>query len=88
MRPSLIQMLFFVREPFPTSRPDVAVLFGEELLGRGHEIDFVMQAALDSDPVGALCWHGRTVWVGATDCGDGFAHRLRRYQRALSQICA
>ncbi len=84
MRPAPIQMLFFVREPFPTFRPDVAVLFGDELLGRGHEIDFVMQAALDSDPVGTLRWHGRTVWVGPTDCGDGFLHRLRRHVRALS----
>ena len=78
-----IKMLFFVREPFPTPRPDVAVLFGEELLGRGHEIDFVMQAAADADPVGPQRWHGRTVWVGATDNGDGFLHRLRRQARAL-----
>jgi glycosyltransferase involved in cell wall biosynthesis len=78
-----IRMLCFVREPFPTPRPDVAVLFGEELLGRGHEIDFVMQAAADSDPVGPQRWHGRTVFVGATDCGDGFLHRLRRQARAL-----
>ncbi len=79
-----IRMLFFVREPFPTFRPDVAVLFGDELLARGHEIDFVMQAALDSDPVGPTGWHGRTVWVGPTDCSDGFLHRLRKHARALS----
>jgi glycosyltransferase involved in cell wall biosynthesis len=77
-------MLFFVREPFPTFRPDVAVLFGDELLGRGHQIDFVMQAALDSDPIGPLRWHGRTVWVGPTDCSEGFLHRLRKHARALS----
>jgi glycosyltransferase involved in cell wall biosynthesis len=78
-----IQMLFFLRESFPTPRPDVAVLFGEELLGRGHEIDFVMQSAADADPIGPRPWHGRTVWVGATDCGDGFVHRLRRQALAL-----
>ena len=47
-----IRMLFFVREPFPTFRVDVDVLFGVELLGRGHEIDFVMQAASSGDPGG------------------------------------
>jgi glycosyltransferase involved in cell wall biosynthesis len=78
-----IQMLFFLRESFPTPRPDVTVLFGDELLGRGHQIDFVMQSAADADPVGPRGWHGRTVWVGATDGGDGFLHRVRRQALAL-----
>jgi glycosyltransferase involved in cell wall biosynthesis len=76
-------MLYFVREPFPTYRPDVEVLFGRELLKRGHEIDFVMQAGSDRDSLGPRPWHGRTVWVGATDSGVGLLHRLRKYYRAL-----
>src|SRR5690606_25480530 len=47
-----IRMLFFVREAFPTFRVDVDILFGNELLGRGHQIDFVMQGARESEPAG------------------------------------
>ena len=78
-----IRMLFFVREPFPTFRPDVAVLFGQELLQRGHQIDFVMQSEA-SDASGRSCaWHGRTVWLAPTDPGTGLGHRLRRHWWAL-----
>ena len=74
-----IRLLFFVKEPFPTSRVDVDVLFGRELIRRGHEIDFVVQSAKEGVPSGPQQWRGRTVWIGATDCGDGFAHRLRKH---------
>jgi glycosyltransferase involved in cell wall biosynthesis len=76
-------MLFFVRESFPTFRSDVEVLFGHELLTRGHQIDLVMQAAREDEVVGPQPWHGRTVWVGATDSRDGFFHRARRQCLAL-----
>jgi glycosyltransferase involved in cell wall biosynthesis len=74
----VIRMLFFVREPFPTFRVDVEVLFARELLSRGHAIDFVMQAASEDVPTGAQTWNGRTVWVGRTDSGSGFLRRLRK----------
>lgn len=73
-----IRMLVFTREGYPTFRVDLEVLFGEELIGRGHEIDFVMQAERADVRPGPRAWHGRTVWVGPTDTGDGFTHRLRR----------
>lgn len=73
-----MRMLFFVRETYPTFRPDVDVLFGSEMLGRGHQIDLVMQAERDTQPTGPLPWHGQTVWVGETDSGPGFQHRLRK----------
>jgi glycosyltransferase involved in cell wall biosynthesis len=74
----VIRMLVFVGDPFPAFRSDVEVLFGRELLARGHQIDFVMQAARDTETTGARSWHGRTVWVGATDSGNTFLPRLRR----------
>ena len=76
-------MLFFVRESFPTFRSDVEVLFGRELLARGHQIDLVMQAGSDDEAPGAHPWHGRTIWVGATDSRDDFFHRARRHCLAL-----
>jgi glycosyltransferase involved in cell wall biosynthesis len=71
------------REPFPTDRVRINVLFGRELLARGHEIDLVMQAAGDHIPVGAQPWHGRTIWVGPTDSADGLLHRARKHWLGL-----
>jgi glycosyltransferase involved in cell wall biosynthesis len=83
MASRIIRMLYFVREPFPTYRPDVEVLFGEELLQRGHRIDLVMQAGRADDLLGPRPWHDRTVWVGGTDLGAGLLHRLRKHCRAV-----
>lgn len=61
-----IRMLFFPREAFPTDRVRLNVLFGHELLDRGHQIDLVMQAGSSKIPVGRQDWFGRTLWVGRT----------------------
>lgn len=78
-----LRILFLVREPFPTFRPDVETLFGHELVGRGHAIDLVTQAASAHVTPGPHDWHGRTAWVGPTDIRDSGIHRLRRYWLAL-----
>lgn len=71
-------MLFFPRETYPTDRVRLTALFGRELLGRGHAIDLVMQAADTGVRVGRHDWSGRSIWVGPTDSGRGVLHRLRR----------
>jgi glycosyltransferase involved in cell wall biosynthesis len=78
MRNRIMRVLFLPWEDFPTDRVRINVLFGSELVSRGHEIDLVMQAADEHVAVGPQSWHGRTVWVGPTDCKDGILHRLRR----------
>jgi len=78
-----IRMLCFAAETFPTHRVDVDVLFGRELAGRGHEIDFVMQAASESEPAGPRPWNGRTVFVGPTRDGGGALDRIRRQAREI-----
>jgi len=74
-----IRMLFFPAEAFPTDRVRLTVLFGRELLGRGHAIDLVMRAQDSSVQTGRHDWGGRSVWVGPTDEHDGFLHRLRKH---------
>lgn len=78
-----IRMLFFPCERFPTYRVDVDVLFGHELLSRGHAIDFVMQAADEKVPTGRQTWNGRTVWIGPNDTKGGIVHRLRKHGLSL-----
>src|SRR5262245_27284466 len=79
----VIRALFIPREPFPNDRVRINVLFGRELLARGHAIDLVMQAANPAVPLGPLHWHGRTIWVGPTDSAEGAWHRIRKHWRAL-----
>jgi glycosyltransferase involved in cell wall biosynthesis len=80
----VIRLLFIPREDFPTDRVRINVLFGRELLSRGHEIDLVMQAGSERVAAGPHRWHGRTVWVGRTDLRDGLFHRARRKWLGLS----
>lgn len=79
MKRQVIRLLFVPREPYPTDRVRINVLFGSEMLARGHEIDLIMQAASEAVPLGARNWFGRTVWVGRTDDKDGFYHRLHKH---------
>jgi len=79
MTRQIIRMLFMPREPFPNDRVRINVLFGRELVGRGHEIDLAMQAADETVATGAQDWFGRTVSVGPTDSKDGFLHRARKH---------
>lgn len=79
-----IRMLFFPRETFPTDRVRLTTLFGRELIGRGHAIDLVMQAADPSVRVGRHDWSGRSVWVGPTDSGRGPLRRARRILLGLA----
>jgi glycosyltransferase involved in cell wall biosynthesis len=85
---AIIRMLFFPREPFPTDRVRVNTLFGRMLLGRGHAIDLVMQAADSTTRVGRLDWQGRSVWVGATDDRPGLLHRVRKHVFSLAHDLA
>lgn len=78
MATATIRMLCFAAETFPTHRVDVDVLFGRELAGRGHAIDFVMQAASEAEPAGPRPWNGRTVFVGPTRDGGSALDRIRR----------
>jgi glycosyltransferase involved in cell wall biosynthesis len=79
----IIRLLFLPREVFPTDRVRINVLFGRELLARGHAIDLVMQAAHDGIATGARSWNGRTIWLGPTDSADGLFHRMRKHWLAL-----
>lgn len=72
------RLLFFAREKFPTHRVDLEVLFGRELVPRGHSVDLVMQAGSRSLGSGPREWHGQTVFVGATTGGQGFVSRALR----------
>jgi glycosyltransferase involved in cell wall biosynthesis len=75
-----VRMLYWTREEFPTFRVDIDILFGRELLRRGHAIDFVMQAGAAEIHPGEHPWHGRTVYVGATAIGGKLSAFVRHWR--------
>jgi len=77
-----IRLLFWTREEFPTFRVDIDVLFGRELAGRGHAIDFVMQSSDAATAPGPHRWHGRTVYVGRAS-GHSLLGRFARHWRTF-----
>jgi glycosyltransferase involved in cell wall biosynthesis len=77
--PAPIRLLYWTREEFPTFRVDVDVLFGKELIRRGHHIDFVMQADRPDIPTGPQPWRGRTVYVGKTATGSTVARFTKHW---------
>ena len=81
---SKFRMLYFVRESYPSFRPDVEQLFLEELLSRGHRIDFVMQSGEDRDSERVRTIGTGKVLLGRTDLGSGIWHKIRRVALAFA----
>ena len=73
------RLLVLSSDPFPPSRVDVSVLFGEELAGRGHRIDWILQSEADCDRGYVTQWGGGTVWVAATNSRNSLLSRLAKH---------
>jgi len=74
-----MRILIVSSDTFPPNRVDVSVLFGVELAGRGHEIDWILQSEAACDYPYVARWGGGQVWVGATDLGQSLFRRLRKH---------
>jgi len=87
-QPSLTQnklkFLFIARDKFPPFRVDVSTLFGEELVGRGHKIDWLLQSEQHCDSSFCTTWRGGKAWIGATTAGSTRISRLRQHFRSIS----
>jgi glycosyltransferase involved in cell wall biosynthesis len=78
-----LRLLVVSSDTYPPFRVDVAVLFGQELVRRGHCIDWILQSEAACDRSYATSWSGCHVWVGATDTGNSLFHRLRKHARGI-----
>lgn len=78
-----LRFLFVSSDKFPPYRVDVSVLFGKELMGRGHEVDWILQSEQDCEQGYITEWNGSNVWVGRTDLG---ASRFSRFRKNLFAI--
>jgi glycosyltransferase involved in cell wall biosynthesis len=72
-------MLVVSSDTYPPTRVDVRILLAEELGGRGHRIDWLLQSEAECKrPYVAKLGTG-AVWVGATDTGSSRLCRIRRH---------
>lgn len=74
-----MNILFLSSDLFPPHRVDVKVLFGEEISGRGHHIDWILQSEAPCSQPYETNWGGGTVWVGARETGSSLLHSLRTH---------
>ena len=73
------KILFISSDKFPPFRVDVAVLFGKEISGRGHIVDWILQSEENCDKSYMTKMPGGQVLVGATDNGPSRWHRLTKH---------
>ena len=59
MSSRVIRTPYLAREASPSFGPDVEVLVGDELLGRVHQINCVMQPGREGDLLAPHPWHDR-----------------------------
>jgi glycosyltransferase involved in cell wall biosynthesis len=79
-----MRMLFIPAERYPTDRVRINVLFGHEMLSRGHTVDLVMQAEDPRTAAGPQSWHGSTLFVGPAVAAETLWRRLRRQSQGLT----
>lgn len=75
-----MKFLFLLRDKYPQFRPDLAILFGREMAGRGHEIHWRMQSGQPLDSTLRTKWGGGPVVVAPR------TGRLRWYHRVWNNV--
>jgi glycosyltransferase involved in cell wall biosynthesis len=74
-----VHLLIVSSDTFPPQRVDVSVLFGQELAGRGHRIDWLLQSEDTCHDAYVTSWGGGHVWVGPTDLRPSLLSRIRKH---------
>src|SRR5215212_5777221 len=76
MKPT--RFLFVTEDKYPPYRSDVAILFGEELAGRGYKIDWLLQAQDSQNAPREAQWGGGKAWIAKMDAGTSRISRVKR----------
>lgn len=73
------RLLFISSDKFKPFRVDVRILFAQELVAKGYQIDWLLQSETECAADYTTAWGGGTVWVAKTDQGVGRLDRLRKH---------
>lgn len=74
-----LKILFVSRDKYPPFRVDVAVLFGKEMVRKGHHIDWVLQSEDNCGKSYKEKWGGGIAWVGLTTNGGSLLKRIKKH---------
>lgn len=74
-----LRILFITSDKYPPYRPAARAIFSEELVERGHKIDWIIQAEKACNKSYKLQVGNGTAYIGATDDGVSKWHRLRKH---------
>jgi glycosyltransferase involved in cell wall biosynthesis len=77
------RLLVVSSDTYPPKRVDVSVLFGEELAGRGHKIDWLLQSEAACADSYVARWGGGQVWVAASNHGRSLKARLLKHAAGI-----
>ena len=64
-----MKFIFLTSDKFPPFRVDLKILFGKEMVQRGHTIHWLLQSEKACSTSFNTIWCGSQAWVGATDLG-------------------
>jgi glycosyltransferase involved in cell wall biosynthesis len=78
-----MRILLITSDKYPPHRPAAKVIFGRELVSRGHDIDWLIQAEADQPQAARIPLGRGTVYIAATNDGRGRFHRLRKHWLGL-----
>ena len=74
-----LYFLFAASDPFPLFRVDLTILFGKEILKRGHRIDWLLQSQKTCWKPFETKWQGSRVWVAGNVSGRRIWARLAKH---------
>ncbi len=74
-----LKILFVSSDKYPPFRVDVSVLFGQEIVNRKHQVDWILQSEDDCKQSYITRWKGGRVWVGKTNNGTTRRARLLKH---------
>ncbi len=74
-----LKILFVTSDRFPPFRPAAKAIFGDELVRRGHTVDWLLQAESSETSAGPRPFGGGTAYIAPTDEGTSRLRRLRKY---------
>lgn len=74
-----LRILFITSDKYPPYRPAAKAIFSEELVDRGHKIDWIIQAEKSNRDFRREEFGNGIAYVGATDDGESRWARLRKH---------
>ncbi len=82
-----LNFLFLTSDKYPPFRVDVSVLFGQEMIRRGHTIDWIMQSSDSCNQPYITNINGSTFYVGKSDKGSTRLSRLKNNIFNIANDC-